>query len=114
MRHGMAELAPVEIAVREAMSDEEVVARVLTGETALFEIIMRRHNQRLYRASRAILRDDAQAEDVVQAAYVRAYEHLAQFAGRASFGAWLIRIAVNEGLSRLRNRKHYDEPAGEG
>jgi RNA polymerase sigma-70 factor, ECF subfamily len=110
----MAELAPVEIAAREAMSDEEVVARVLTGETALFEIIMRRHNQRLYRASRAILRDDAQAEDVVQAAYVRAYEHLPQFAGRASFGAWLIRIAVNEGLSRLRNRKHYDEPAGEG
>ena len=90
------------------MTDEEIVTRVLAGETALFEIIMRRHNQRLYRASRAILRDDAQAEDVVQDAYVRAYEHLSQFAGRSSFAAWLIRIAVNEGLSRLRSRKRHE------
>jgi RNA polymerase sigma-70 factor (ECF subfamily) len=56
----------------EGMSDEEIVARVLAGETALFELIMRRHNQRLYRTIRAILRDEAQAEDVVQDAYVRA------------------------------------------
>jgi RNA polymerase sigma-70 factor (ECF subfamily) len=96
-----------------AMSDEEIVQRVLAGETALFETIMRRHNQRLYRAARAILRDDSQAEDVVQDAYVRAYEHLRQFAGRASFAAWLIRIAVNEGLARLRSRKHYDEQLNE-
>jgi RNA polymerase sigma-70 factor (ECF subfamily) len=94
------------------ISDEEVVARVLAGETALFEIIIRRHNQRLYRAARAITRDDAQAEDVMQAAYVHAYEHLAQFGGRASFGAWLIRITVNEALSRVRNGRRYDEPKG--
>jgi RNA polymerase sigma-70 factor (ECF subfamily) len=91
------------------MSDEEIVTRVLAGDTVLFEIIMRRHNQRLYRAARAILGDDAQAEDVVQDAYVRAYEHLPQFAGRASFAAWLIRIAVNEGLARLRSRKRFHE-----
>src|SRR5258705_1337691 len=97
------------------MSDEEIVTRVLAGDTVLFEIIMRRHNQRLYRAARAILGDDAQAEDVVQDAYVRAYEHLPQFAGRASFAAWLIRIAVNEGLARLRSRKrvHQQEAAAE-
>lgn len=100
---------------RDAITDEDVAARVLAGETALYEIIMRRHNQRLYRAVRAILRNDAEAEDVVQAAYVRAYEHLPQFAARASFAAWLIRIAVNEALARLRTRKRYDDAdVGEG
>jgi RNA polymerase sigma-70 factor (ECF subfamily) len=77
------------------LTDEEIVTRVLAGDTGLFEIIMRRHNQRLYRTSRAILRDGAQAEDVVQDAYVRAYQHLGQFAGRSHFGEWLLRIAVN-------------------
>ena len=100
----------VEAAKNGGITDEEVVSRVLAGEKALFEILMRRHNQRLYRTSRAILRDDAQAEDVVQDTYVRAYQHLGQFAGRAKFAAWLIRIAVNEGLARLRGRQHYEEP----
>lgn len=98
----------------EPLRDEDLVTRILAGETALFEIIMRRYNQRIYRAARAILRDDLRAEDVMQAAYVRAYEHLGQFAGRAPFGAWLTRIAVNEALGRLRNQKHYDEQEGEG
>src|SRR5438309_8051823 len=87
------------------LADEEVVHRVLAGETALFEILMRRYNQRLYRVARAILRDDAEAEDVMQDAYVRAYQHLDQFAGRAPFSAWLTRIAVHEALARLRLRK---------
>ena len=100
----------------EQLADELVVARVLGGETALFEIIMRRYNQRLYRAARAIVRDEAQAEDVMQAAYVRAYEHLRQFSGRAPLGAWLTRIAVNEALARLRNARHFAEldEKGEG
>jgi RNA polymerase sigma-70 factor (ECF subfamily) len=98
----------------EFMTDEEVVARVLAGEVELFEVIMRRYNQRLYRAARAITRDDSQAEDIMQAAYVRAYEHLRQFAGTAPFGAWLTRIAVNEALGRLRSAKRFDEPEGEG
>ena len=74
---------------------------VKAGDTALYEIIMRRYNQRLYRVARAILRDDSESEDVVQDAYVRAYQHLDQFAGRAPFSTWLTRIAVNEALARL-------------
>jgi len=86
----------------ESLTDEEVVCRVRAGETALYEVIMRRYNQRLYRIARAILHSDAEAEDVMQDAYVRAYEHLHQFAGRAPFAAWLTRIAVHEALARLR------------
>ena len=86
------------------LDDEEIVARVLRGETALFEILMRRHNQRLYRAARAVVRDAGEAEDVVQEAYVRAFEHLDQFAGRATFKTWLVRIAVHEALARARRR----------
>lgn len=92
-----------------ALSDEDVVARVLAGATELFEIIMRRHNQRLYRVARAILKDDGEAEDVMQDAYIRAYKNLAQFAGRAKFSTWLTRIAVHEALSRKQRRKHVQE-----
>ena len=89
----------------EMLSDEEVVRRILQGETALFELIMRRYNQRLYRVARAILRDDSEAEDVVQYAYVRAYQHLAQFAGRSRFATWLTRIAIHEALARSQRRR---------
>jgi len=92
---------------RETISDEEVVTRVLAGEEALFEIVVRRHNRRLYCVARAILRDDGEAEDVMQDAYVRAYEHLGQFAGRAKFSTWLTRIAVHEALARERKRGRY-------
>jgi len=94
----------LEQARAEAWSDEEIVARVLAGETALYELIMRRYNQRLYRAVRAILRDEGETEDVMQDAYVRAYQHLNQFAGRSQFSTWLTRIAVHEALARLRQR----------
>jgi RNA polymerase sigma-70 factor (ECF subfamily) len=90
------------------LSDEQVVERVLAGETLLFEIIMRRYNQRLYRAARAILGDEAEAEDVMQEAYVRAYEHLAQFGGRARFSTWLTKIAVHEALARARRRRRFE------
>jgi RNA polymerase sigma-70 factor, ECF subfamily len=89
----------------ESWTDQEIVDRVKAGDTALYEIIMRRYNQRLYRVARAILRDDAEAEDVMQDAYVRAYQHLDQFAGRAPFSTWLTRIAVHEALARARLRK---------
>jgi RNA polymerase sigma-70 factor (ECF subfamily) len=91
------------------LRDEDVVSRVLAGETALFEILMRRYNQRLYRMSRMILRDDGEAEDVMQDAYVRAYEHLNQFAGKAAFSTWLTRIAIHEALARKRRRSRMDE-----
>jgi RNA polymerase sigma-70 factor (ECF subfamily) len=86
------------------LSDDEVVTRVLAGERELFEILMRRYNQRLYRVARGILGDDAEAEDVMQDAFVRAYRHLDQFAGRALFATWLTRIAVHEALARARRR----------
>jgi RNA polymerase sigma-70 factor (ECF subfamily) len=82
---------------------------VRTGETALFEVVMRRYNQRLYRVARAILRNDAEAEDVMQQAYVNAYRHLDQFQGLARFSTWLTRIAVHEALARSRRRGRFDE-----
>ena len=91
-----------------SLSDEEVVTRVIGGETTLFEILMRRHNERIYRAARAILRDDSEAEDVMQQAYVNAYTHLRQFDRRAQFATWLTKIAVNEALARVRRRGRYE------
>lgn len=89
------------------LSDEQVVTRVLAGQTALFEVLMRRHNERLYRTARAILRDENEAEDVMQQAYVNAYSHLRQFDGRSKFSTWLTRIAVHEALARARRRDRY-------
>jgi len=106
-----AEIVPARVS---GLSDEQVVARVRRGETALFEVIMRRYNQRLYRAARAILHDDGEAEDVVQEAYVRAFTHLDQFAGRAAFGTWLTRIAVHEALARARRRGRLQSLGDEG
>jgi RNA polymerase sigma-70 factor (ECF subfamily) len=90
------------------LPDEQVVHQVLDGQTALFEVLMRRHNERLYRAARAILRDDREAEDVMQQAYVNAYAHLRQFDGRASFATWLTRIAVHEALARVRRQGRFE------
>lgn len=101
--------APLKLEPFRALSDEEIVRRVTAGDVDLFEVLMRRHNQRLYRACIAILKDDALAEEVVQDAYVRAYQHLAQFEGRARFSTWLTRIAVHEALGRLRHAHRSEE-----
>lgn len=98
-------LGTLEKARLESWTDQEIVTRVRSGDTGLYEIIMRRYNQRLYRVARAILRDDGEAEDVIQDAYVRAYQHLDQFAGLAPFSVWLTRIAVHEALHRLQQRR---------
>ncbi len=92
-----------------ALSDEEVVRRVRAGEHTLFEVLMRRYNQRLYRVARSIVKDEAEAEDVMQQAYVNAYPHLQQFADRARFSTWLTRIAIHEALGRLRRRRRVRE-----
>jgi RNA polymerase sigma-70 factor (ECF subfamily) len=97
------------IALFSDIADEALAKRVLAGDTALFEVLMRRHNQRLYRIARAVLRDDAEAEDVMQDAYVRAYENLSQFEGRASFSTWISRIALYEALARVRKRRRVVE-----
>jgi RNA polymerase sigma-70 factor (ECF subfamily) len=91
-------------------ADDELVRRIRDGNTALYEILMRRHNQRIYRVARTILRDDAEAEDVMQEAYVRAYQHLHDFAGTAKFSTWLTKIAIYEALSRLRQRAKTSRP----
>jgi RNA polymerase sigma-70 factor (ECF subfamily) len=89
-------------------SDEHIVQQVLDGNTALFELLMRRHNERLYRAARAITRDEREAEDVMQQAYLNAFSNLRQFKGHAQFATWLTRIAINEALARVRSRGRYE------
>ena len=101
-------------AAQAGLADEEVVRRVRRGETALFEILMRRYNQRLFRVARAIVREDAEAEDVLQQAYVNAYTHLDQFAGQARFATWLTRITTYEAFARLRRRGRHAEKSAMG
>jgi RNA polymerase sigma-70 factor (ECF subfamily) len=97
----------------EGTSDDAIVARVTRGESALFEVLMRRHNQRLFRVARAIVRDADDAEDVMQEAYVQAYTKLHQFEGRSKFSTWLTRIAVHEALARVRKRRPDVDPEAE-
>lgn len=96
------------------LSDEEVVERVLAGDTSLFEILMRRYNQRLFRVARGILAEDAEAEDVMQEAYVRAFRELASFRGEARFATWLTRIACHEALARAQKRRRLVSISGLG
>lgn len=100
-------LNPTARSEADPLSDEQIIERVLAGEIDLFEIVMRRNNQRLFRAARAILRDDSEAEEVLQESYVRAYVHLSSFEGRARLSTWLTKIVIHEASARLRrNRKH--------
>lgn len=92
------------LAYSDQLSDEDVVQRIVSGDPALFEILMRRYNQRIYRAVRAVLGADDEVEDVMQQAYLNAFAHLRQFEGRAQFSTWLTRIALNEALSRRGKR----------
>jgi RNA polymerase sigma-70 factor (ECF subfamily) len=102
----MSDHAPaVGIDVEQPMDDEEVIERVCEGDVHLFEIVMRRYNQRIFRTVRSILRDDDEAVDVMQEAYLNAYAHLRDFGGRARFSTWLTRIAVHEAFARLRRRR---------
>jgi RNA polymerase sigma-70 factor, ECF subfamily len=91
------------------LADSELIERIRAGKTALYETLMRRYNQRLYRIARVILRNPEEAEDVVQEAYVRAYTHLDQFAGAAKFSTWLTKIAIHEALARLHKRRRMGE-----
>jgi RNA polymerase sigma-70 factor (ECF subfamily) len=86
------------------LDDAELVRRIRSGEPALFELVMRRYNQRLFRVLRALLRDDVEAEDVLQEAYVRAFAHLGQLERPERLVSWLTHIAVHEAKARLRRR----------
>src|ERR1700709_2265445 len=88
-----------------ATGDIELVRRALARDEAAFRAIMQSNNRRLYRLARGILRNDSEAEDVVQETYVRAFTHLESFRGDSSLATWLSRIAINEALGRLRRHR---------
>ena len=92
-------IAPLEFA------EAELIARARDRDEAAIRSIMQANNRRLYRLARGILRNDAEAEDVVQETYVRAFTHLAEFRGDSSLATWLARIAMNEALGRLRRQR---------
>ena len=89
----------------DAGDDAALVARIVGGDRGAFEQLMRQHNTALFRAARAIVRDDADAEDVLQEAYLAAYRHLPEFRGDARLSTWLTRIVINQALGRLRARR---------
>jgi RNA polymerase sigma-70 factor (ECF subfamily) len=107
MANSISTASPAAPADGNEQSDEEVVRQILAGDTPRFELLMRRHNERLYRAARAITRDDREAEDVMLQAYVNAFASLRQFKGQAQFATWLTRIAINEALARVQRRGKY-------
>ena len=96
---------PTAIAAADCGSDEELVPRIIAGEIHLFEFIVRRHTPRLFRISMSVLHNDGDAEEVVQDTFVSAYQHLGQFAGRARFSTWLMRIALYKSLARSTSRR---------
>jgi RNA polymerase sigma-70 factor (ECF subfamily) len=87
-----------------ALPDEEAVRRIRAGETALYEVLMRRHNALVYRAVRSVVREEGEVEDVMQQTYLAAFAKLDQFTGAARFSTWLVSIAVNEAQMRLRRK----------
>lgn len=88
-----------------AADDDHLVGLARQRDEAAVRLLIKRHNQRLFRTARSVVRDDAEAEDVVQAAYVKAFTHLDGFRGDAQFSTWLTRIALNEAIARLRRRR---------
>jgi RNA polymerase sigma-70 factor (ECF subfamily) len=92
-------------ALAETLNDEDLVRLARARDEAAVRAITRRYNRRLFRIARSILRNDAEAEDVVQETYVRAFTGLDMFRGDAAFGTWITRIAMNEALGRLRRRR---------
>lgn len=106
-------LAAMALKPDETPPDGEVVRRVLSGERRLFEVLMRRYNQRVYRVIRAILRSEAEVEDAMQQAWLKAWRRLPQLAAPEAVAGWLSRIAANEALNRVRRREPVD-PLPEG
>ncbi|MEP7345719.1 MAG: RNA polymerase sigma factor [Gemmatimonadaceae bacterium] len=91
------------------LADPEIARRVAAGDEDAFRLLMRRYNQTLYRTARSILRDDAEAEDAVQEAYLLAYKAMGKFRGDAKLSTWLVRIVVNEAVGRLRKHRRHAE-----
>lgn len=86
------------------IKEKEVIKRILSGEKELYEILVRRNNQKLYRIIRGYLKEESEIEDVMQETYIKAYTKLYQFKLEATFSTWLIRIGINESLARLKQK----------
>ncbi len=89
------------------LSDKEIIQRVLSSETPLFEVLMRRYNQRLFRVQRSYIDDEEAIKDTLQLTFLKAYENLHSFRGEAKFSTWITRIAINEALKYLDRQKRY-------
>jgi RNA polymerase sigma-70 factor (ECF subfamily) len=108
----MQEPTRTQAAASATLDDAALVARIRANDADAFRTVMQRYNQRLYRVARGILRNDGEAEDAVQEAYVRAFSHLADFRGESSLATWLTRIVMNEALGRLRSQRRMMDRGG--
>src|SRR5689334_14274356 len=93
------------MALMAELSESELVAELRAGRSSAYAALMRANNQRLYRLARGVLGDDAEAEEAVQAGYIRAFTHIDSFKGDASVSTWLARIVLNEAMTRQRRRR---------
>jgi len=89
------------------LPDEEIIKQILTGDKKLFELLMRKYNSHLYKVGMSILNNATEVEDIMQTAYIKAFENLAKFENRSSFSTWLIKVLINEGLLQLKKRKRF-------
>ena len=105
---------PARAAMSATATDDELAARAASGDQAAFESIMRRHNRLLFRTARSILKHDAEAEDALQEAYLRAWRALSTFRAESKLSTWLSRIVINEALGRLRRRGAHVFPLDSG
>ncbi|MGX1930442.1 RNA polymerase sigma factor [Flagellimonas sp. 2504JD4-2] len=86
------------------LSESEIIKRILSGERELYEILLRRNNQKLFRVIRSYIKDESEVEDIMQNTYLKAFEKLYQFKQSSAYGTWLIRIGINEVLARLKEK----------
>jgi RNA polymerase sigma-70 factor (ECF subfamily) len=100
-------VSAISLASNPDISDEQIVSRVLGGERDIYEVIVRRHNGKLYRVAKGILKDDTDIQDVMQEAYLKAFEKLYQFKGKSSFSTWLTRILINAAFARFNEQKKF-------
>ncbi|MEQ7799921.1 sigma-70 family RNA polymerase sigma factor [Pedobacter sp. ASV1-7] len=95
--------------MNQALKDEELVLRILNGETHLYEMLMRKFNQQLYRISISIINDDQEVEDIMQITYHNAYRNLANFKHHSSFSTWLTKILINESLLHKKRKSKLEK-----
>src|SRR5690606_25710846 len=103
-RHNKMEAININDFNNHKIKESEIIKRILSGEKELYEILVRRNNQKLYRVIRSYLKDDAEIEDIMQNSYINAFMKLYQFKLDSSFSTWLIRIGINESLARLKEK----------